>query len=336
MKSSIKKMLCFLLAFVLCAGTAAVSPISVQANFKTITMSESLENAAADVPVVKDFTLPVSSTDVFVYIGTMAPCSFTMMLFNSEDMETDSVRITESDTAWTTDGSGIYVNGYTGSFASGDYHASITFDAPTAFVFAVAAEIPEAVISNSTLTLTAGFSKNLSVKDNTGSVKWKSSKPAIASVDSKGQVTAKKAGKSTITATVDGKTLKCVVTVKNNKYTATKLTNSEIPNGQASWEAYNASYDNAGNLTIKFRMVNNCGHYAEYLKNLNVKVKTAKGSTAAVYKESRKNLYVADQSYKDFKITIPKKDLKIKKPIDLRNASIVTDGSYGYTYYTYN
>lgn len=134
---------------------------------------------------------------------------------------------------------------------------------------------------------------------------------------------------------MDGKDLKCTVTVKNNKYSAEKLTNSEIPYGKASWEAYSASYNDKGYLVIKFRMINNCGHYSEYLKNLSVKVKTAKGSTVATYKEKKKTLYVSDQSYKDFSITIPKSSLKVKKPVDLRNASIITDGSYGYVYYTY-
>ncbi len=82
-------------------------------------------------------------------------------------------------------------------------------------------------------------------------------------------------------------------------------------------------------------MVNNSGHYSEYLRNLSVKVKTADKKTAAVYKASKMNLYVADQSYKDFRITIKKEDLKIRSKIDLRNASVTTDGKYGYTYYTY-
>ena len=336
MKRLIKKMACFLLAFLLSAGTAASAPAYVNATVKNIVTPDSLETATAGVPVVKDFTLPSDSSDVYLLVGVNAPAAFSMMIFNSEDMEVDSIRITETDRAWTSDGTGVYVNGYHNNFEAGDYHAAITFDAPTTFQFAVLADIKEAVISNSTITVTAGFTKNLSVKDNTGSVKWKSSNSSIASVDSKGKVTAKKAGKCTITASADGKTLKCAVTVKTNKYTAKKLTNSEIPYGKASWEAYSASYDTQGNLTIKFRIVNNCGHYSEYLKNLSVKVKTAKGSTAATYKESKKNLYVADQSFKDFKITIPKSSLKIKTPIDLRNAAIITDGSYGYTYYTYN
>lgn len=335
MKKVFKKITCFLLAFLLFAGSATVAAPNVNAAVTNIVKPETWENASAGVPVTKDFTIPTSS-EVLLLVGVQAPTSFTMMLFNSEDMEMDSIRITESDPAWLTDNNGVYANGYTNMFDAGDYHVSITFDNAVAFQFAVVANEPDATISNNALTITEGFSKNLSVKDNTGSIKWKSSKPSIAVVDNDGKVTAKKAGKCVVTAVVDGKELKCTVTVKSNKYAASKLTNSEIPNGKASWEAYSASYNDQGDLVIKCRMVNNCGHYAEYLKNLSIKVKTAKGSTAATYKEAKRSLYVADQSAKNFSITIPKSELKIKKPIDLRNASIITDGSYGYTYYTYN
>lgn len=335
MKHIIKQMSCFILAFLLAAGTVSLYPGSADATVKNIVKPESWEVAAANVPVVKDFTLPSSATEVALLVGCNAPCSFTMMIFNSDDMEVDSIRITESDSLWDTDSNGVYANGYRGSFPAGDYHVAITFDAATAYQFAAIANIQEAVISNTILTVTEGFSKNLSVKDNTGSIKWKSSKPAVASVDKNGKVTGIKPGKSTITASVDGKNLKCTVTVKSNKYISVKLSNSEIPNGKASWEAYSAAYDEKGNLAINFRMINNCGHYSEYLKNLSVKVKTAKGSTVASYKEAKKTLYVADQSYKDFKITIPKSELKVKKKVDLRNVSIITDGSFGYTYYSY-
>lgn len=335
MKNAIQKITCFMLAWILLAGSAFLTPVPVHAALKNIVKPQSWEVANGGEPVIKDVTLAEASDEVYLLIGTNAPAACSIMIFNSEDMEVDSLQITESDPSWTASDNGIYVNGYTGSFAAGDYHISLTFEQATAYQFSVVADLPEAVISNTTLTLTAGFTKALSIKDNKGSVKWKSSKPDIASVDSKGKVTAKKAGKSTITASVDGKELKCTVTVKNNKYTASKLTNSEIAHGQASWEAYSAAYDDNGGLTIKFRMVNSSGHYSEYLKNIVVKVKTAKGSTVAVYKKSHLPLYVSDQSYKDFKITIPKSDLKVKKPVDLRNASIQTDGKFGYTYYSY-
>ena len=50
-----------------------------------------------------------------------------------------------------------------------------------------------------------------------GKVTWTSSKPAVASVSAKGKVTAKKAGKTTITATTyNGKTATCIITVRPN------------------------------------------------------------------------------------------------------------------------
>lgn len=56
------------------------------------------------------------------------------------------------------------------------------------------------------------------------SIKWKSSKPAVATVSAKGVVTAKKAGEATITATVNGKKISCVVTVKAMKINDKKET----------------------------------------------------------------------------------------------------------------
>ena len=54
------------------------------------------------------------------------------------------------------------------------------------------------------------------------SVAWKTSDSKIASVDSKGKITAKMAGKVTITATAAGKSVKCVVTVLYKDVTNSK------------------------------------------------------------------------------------------------------------------
>ena len=67
------------------------------------------------------------------------------------------------------------------------------------------------------VTLTTGQKKQLSVKKSWKKVRWKSSKPGIASVSSKGKVTAKKAGKAVITARSGRKKQKFVVTVKKNR-----------------------------------------------------------------------------------------------------------------------
>ena len=66
---------------------------------------------------------------------------------------------------------------------------------------------PEAiVICGRNLTLTDTFKGE-------SSVSWKSSNSKIATVDSKGKITSKMAGKVTISATASGRTEKCVVTV---------------------------------------------------------------------------------------------------------------------------
>ena len=74
-----------------------------------------------------------------------------------------------------------------------------------------------------TLTLKVTFDpKNTAYK----TITWKSSKTSVATVDKNGKVKAIKAGKATITAkTVNGKTAKCVVTVKA-KPTKIKLSKS--------------------------------------------------------------------------------------------------------------
>lgn len=73
-------------------------------------------------------------------------------------------------------------------------------------------------LNKTKLTLTVGASATLKVKNaaKKETVKWASSKKTIATVTSKGKVTAKKAGKTVVSATLKkaGKTLKCNVTVK--------------------------------------------------------------------------------------------------------------------------
>ena len=79
---------------------------------------------------------------------------------------------------------------------------------------------PEAdpVISATKLTLETGQKYRLRVDGLLGKFKWKSSKPEIVKVTKYGKLIAYAPGKATITATVDGKTLKCKVTVKDAKY----------------------------------------------------------------------------------------------------------------------
>lgn len=83
-------------------------------------------------------------------------------------------------------------------------------------VQAFAAEGASVKLDKKTLTVTAGKSAVLkaTVTGPSKKVTWKSSNTAVAKVSSAGKVSAKKAGKVTISATANGKTAKCVVTVK--------------------------------------------------------------------------------------------------------------------------
>lgn len=86
----------------------------------------------------------------------------------------------------------------------------------TAAVPASAAAKP--ALNKSKLTMTVGDTATLKVKNaaKNEKVTWTSKKKAVAAVSAKGKVTAKKAGKTVVSATLKkaGKTLKCNVTVK--------------------------------------------------------------------------------------------------------------------------
>lgn len=76
----------------------------------------------------------------------------------------------------------------------------------------VTVETPK--ISKKTLTLNVKKSATLKVTGTKQKVKWSSSNTSVATVTSKGKVTAKKAGTATITAKVGTKKFTCKVTVK--------------------------------------------------------------------------------------------------------------------------
>lgn len=89
-------------------------------------------------------------------------------------------------------------------------------------------KVEEPKISKSRLTLEAGKTASLKVTGTTLKVSWKSSNKKIATVTSKGKVTAVKAGTCTITATVGGKKLKCTLTVKaEEKFKTFKETDAD-------------------------------------------------------------------------------------------------------------
>lgn len=78
-------------------------------------------------------------------------------------------------------------------------------------------------LSRTSLSLENGEQATLAATTtNASAVKWKSSKPSIASVDENGTVTAKKPGETSITAQADGTTVTCSVKVKKPRVTLSR------------------------------------------------------------------------------------------------------------------
>ena len=74
---------------------------------------------------------------------------------------------------------------------------------------------PAPSINKKSLTLYRGGTCRLAVKYPTSKVKWSSSNKKVATINSKGTVIAKKNGKTTITAAMRGRKLRCSVVVKS-------------------------------------------------------------------------------------------------------------------------
>lgn len=79
-------------------------------------------------------------------------------------------------------------------------------------------------LSKTSATLVVGKTLQLKLKGTSKKAVWTSSKKSVASVNSKGKITAKKAGTATITAKVGSKKYKCKITVKPLTLNKTKAT----------------------------------------------------------------------------------------------------------------
>lgn len=78
-------------------------------------------------------------------------------------------------------------------------------------------------INKTSVLLAKGKSVRLKIKNATQKVTWKSTKTSVAAVSSSGKVTAKKAGKTIITATVGSQKKKCTVKVESPKLSSAKI-----------------------------------------------------------------------------------------------------------------
>lgn len=82
-------------------------------------------------------------------------------------------------------------------------------------------------ISKTSLTLLKNTKSQITVTTNSNkAIEYKSNNEDVASINNSGNITAKKVGKAVISATVDGKTVKCDVTVKEKETQVSKKTST--------------------------------------------------------------------------------------------------------------
>lgn len=327
-----KQKFSLLLALILCFSTLFANPnVACAAEQEYETILEQQGTATATTAVKHNFTLDLNTN---VYIGVVIPAQQNcyVEILDKTGQVLDNGTIPSSYFTQSSSGTYYYYELSYSNVTSGDYTVSLTFDTDTDYIVYVDIDKILATISDSAVTLTAGFTKTIKVDNTTDSIEWTSSKTDVATVSSNGKITAKKAGSTTITAlTASGQKLTCKVTVKANTYKETKYSAKDVNYGKCIMQVYNATYAKNGDLVLKCRFINNSGYKVTSLKNMKITFKTTTGKSVGTYTASSKSMSVSAGSVKDFTVTIKKSKLKIKNS-DLRNGDYSTGGTYIYYY----
>lgn len=338
MRNTLKKAVAMVAALAVAFTAVVVTDVTTAeaAEYDTLYLSSAAESAVAGVE--QKYPIEVSKTgDLYFTLYTQAPVNYTITIYNSAgtalDINGNPFQVSSGDSRWTyVEQLGLYAyDDGPISLSNGDYTYAIKFDSDTQYMFQIDQEKASAKISQTKATITTGFTKKLTVSGSKVT-KWSSNKKTVATVDAKGKVTAKKTGKATISAKCEnGQTVKCVVTVKANKYSKSRPTTSDVSYGSCAMSAYSASFDSKGNLVIKTRFVNNDYYKVSALENIKIVVRDGNGKLVGQYKAKKKSVSIPSHSTKDMSFTIKKADLK-KKKADLRNCKITCDGTYVYYY----
>ncbi len=334
MKNIMKRIAAVSLAVVMVVTGIYCAPQKSDAAGKYDVILEKNGVAEAGQQMVFDYTLSKSAQTTNV-LFTSAPTGMKIEIYRG-NVCLDSWRVEADSQYWDQYSADTYDYGFTMPHSSsGDYQIRITFDSSVNYALYI--EVPKAnpAISAKSVTITKGFTYKLSVKDAGGKVTWSSNKKSVASVDSKGKVTAKKKGTAVITAkTAGGAKLTCKVKVKDNIYSGMNITLSDVKYGHSGLAVSKMSYDKKGNLLVKMKFVNNIGYKVVNIKNVNVALKDVKGKVIGKVKIKKKKMTVPYGGSKTFTVKIKKSALKVKKS-DLRNATYKFTTKYIATYMLY-
>lgn len=112
-------------------------------------------------------------------------------------------------------------------------------------------------LNKKSVTLTAGQTLQLKVKNTTRTAKWSSSNKKVVSVSSKGLVKAKKNGTAAITAKIGKKKYRCTVKAKTLKVKSLKIAGaSSVESGSTAQLSVSVSPSSTANKKIKWTSSN--------------------------------------------------------------------------------
>lgn len=330
MKNFLKKSVVLVFALAVCFTTvfANVGTVKAGESLKTIYQSKG-EYAIAGKSYVHNVTL--KNADRYLVEVAVVPekTEFNLDIYNNSNKKVKSFNVSTSSSKWVVEQQ-YYFYVDVADLSNGDYKFKITFKKDVAYALGIYQQPVKASLSATSVTITKGFSKTIKV-DNGKVTKWSTSNNKVATV-SKGKIVGKKAGKCNVTATLStGKKLTCKVYIKDNVFSAKKLSVSSVGVGRYA-QVYNAKYDSKGNLILKVRIVNNTSQRYTQLRNVKIVMKTSSKKTIGTYKLSKKNVTISGYSSKDFSFKISKSNVKVKNA-DLRNSKCTT--CTGTLYYIY-
>lgn len=325
---SVKKVAGFVLALALAVTSICSNTMTVHAESNYVNIMHKISTATTNTPIRYNFSLSRKS-DIYFIIRTNERTGVTISVKEPEhDTPVKTVYLPASNPNWEyIKDTGIYMNTSTVNLEMGNYILELCFENDVNYDLSMNQISLEAKLNKSKVIITKGFTTQLKV--NGGTISSCSSKnKSIATVTNKGKITAKKAGKTKINVKLtNGKTLTCNVTVKNNKYSAKKISISDTLYNSYDMKAYSASFDSKGNLVVKFIVANNSYGQLRSIPNFKITVKDSKKDVVASYKKSSYSVNVKSYSDKSYTVTIPKSALKkSKNKIDLRTSTITISG----------
>lgn len=295
-----------------------------------ISIMHKVSTARENYPIRYNFSLE-KEADIYFELAINERTTVALTVKNQRDeIAVKSDTLPSVDPRWEyNEKNGTYKNKHTMHLPAGDYILEMNFETEVNYELNLSRVSEEAKLNYSKLDLTKGFSQQLKVSK--GKIKSCSSdKPGVASVTKSGKITAKKQGKAKIKVKLNnGKTLTCTVSVKPNKYTAKKIAVKDVVYNTSEMKAYNAAFDEKGNLVLKFKLVNNSYGKITNVSKFKVVVKDSAKKTVVSYTKRNYSTSVESYSDKECTIKIPKSALKKNyKNIDLRTAKISITGNF--------